>query len=135
MYPTAPVDVEVTSGKLEAPGARDKGKRGKPRPRKAVDDPFEVAEVEPGHRYTSWKGGQVDIKPGQVIPRGLIPKVGSTPTNRGTVHTPATENYESVLHNVLLTPTYFGVSPLPVPTPSPSPSPLGSVKREAPDAD
>ena len=114
--------------------------------RKVVDDPFDVAEVEPGHRYASWRGGRVSIKPGQIIPST---KIGDTPTLRGVdidglpsrassrnaamdrlegsgstkgQHLKAPDIYDSVLHDVLLTPTYLRRSPAIPPTPSPSSS-------------
>ncbi|WVF67301.1 hypothetical protein IAT40_002052 [Kwoniella sp. CBS 6097] len=105
----------------------------KPKPIKVEDDPFDVVEVEVGHRYPSWKGGKVDLKPGQVLPREMIPSLvsrssasTSSPKRKTSrydgndVDTP--DNYESVLHNVLLTPTYFGSSPLPPFTPTPTSS-------------
>lgn len=89
-----------------------------------VDDPFEIAEVEPGHKYTSWRGGRVSIKAGQVIPDGVMPK--GTPTIRGvdpnmlTLNSP--DMYDSVLHDVVLTPNYLRRSPNVPPTPSPASS-------------
>ena len=111
MYPSA-------SGQNSSSPEREINKRSKKETR--MDDPFEVAEVEPGHRYTEWKGGKVDIRPGQVVPRGLV----GVPTARQTP-----DQYESVLHDVLLTPTYLHPSPLPMPTPTPSPSPSHPKRR------
>ena len=88
-------------------------------------DPFQLCEIEPGHRYPSWKHGRVSIKPGQVVPQGVL----GTPTIRGqTLHRqpyiddpqkpnglmPPTpyENQDDVLHNVLLTATYLEHSPV-----------------------
>lgn len=97
---------------------------------KTVYDPFDVAEVEPGHRYTEWKGGSAGIKPGQVIPRGLLGVPKETSSIRKSEATQSPDQYESVLHNVLLTPTYLRASPLPVFTPSPSPwTPNNQPKR------
>ncbi|ORY31636.1 hypothetical protein BCR39DRAFT_87556 [Naematelia encephala] len=97
-----------------APPAKSKAK-----PRIILDDPFEFAVVEPGHKYTSWKGGKVDIKPGQVIPHGTFHT--GTPTIRGIPD-------ESVLHNILLTPTYLDPSPTFLPS-SPSASPSSSGRH------
>ncbi|WVR09611.1 hypothetical protein IAU60_006683 [Kwoniella sp. DSM 27419] len=91
--------------------------KGVSRP-KVVDDPFDVAEVEVGHRYPSWKGGKVDIKPGEVIPRDMIPSLVSissydrrkTNASSSNDRPTSVDNYDSVLHNVLLTPTYLGSS-------------------------
>lgn len=69
-------------------GAVKKGKKEgkkvpvKPKP-SIKDDPFDVVEIEDGHKYTSWKGGRVSIKPGQVIPKGTLPTLNSSPTIRG----------------------------------------------------
>ncbi|WRT70035.1 uncharacterized protein IL334_007028 [Kwoniella shivajii] len=109
-----------------------------------IDDPFEIAEVESGHRYPSWKGGKVDIRPGQVIPRDLIPSFVSQNHNSANIpaSVPSTRRkttaededsndddyYESVLHNVLLTPTYFGHSPLSIRTPTISPGGCSASK-------
>lgn len=109
--------------------------------KRAMDDPFAIAEVEPGHRYTSWRGGRVSIKPGQIIPEGAVE---GTPTIRGidpddlamsrnavtlerleqskptkSQHLETPNMYDSVLHDVLLTPTYLRHSPAIPPTPSP----------------
>ncbi|WVQ94900.1 hypothetical protein IAU59_001986 [Kwoniella sp. CBS 9459] len=119
---------------LEAKKKTEKEKKTKIKPAKVVDDPFDVAEVEVGHRYPSWQGGKVDLKPGQVLPREMIPSLvsrssasTSSPRRKSSknvansnVDTP--DNYESVLHNVLLTPTYFGASPLSPLTPAPTSS-------------
>lgn len=92
-----------------------------------LDDPFDIAEVEPGHKYTSWRGGRVSIKPGQIIPQGLLPPKDS-PTLRGVDPRSSNLNmvslnspgvYDSVLHDVVLTPTYLRRSPCLPPTPSP----------------
>ncbi|OCF34250.1 hypothetical protein I316_04203 [Kwoniella heveanensis BCC8398] len=113
---------------------KKKEKEKKVKPVKVVDDPFDVAEVEAGHRYPSWKGGKVDLRPGQVLPREMIPSLvsrssasTSSPKRRISKYTVSdvdthADNYESVLHNVLLTPTYFGASPLPPLTSTPTPT-------------
>lgn len=76
-----------------------------------VDDPFDVVEVEPGHRYASWRGGKVDIRPGQIIPSGVLAMGVRSDTPSQSRETLASEIngevYESVLHNILLTPTYL----------------------------
>ncbi|WVQ66681.1 uncharacterized protein L199_004870 [Kwoniella botswanensis] len=115
--------------------------KSKPMPTKKVveEDPFEVAEVEIGHRYPSWKGGKVDLKPGQVLPRDIIPSLvshrselfSSSPKGKTRDEVEGLENYESVLHNVLLTPTYLRASPLPPRTATASPSSLGESSRYA----
>jgi len=115
---------KATTGTREAKGtkgSKDKRPIGIPPPE---DDPFnyDFAEIEPGHKYTSWKGGKVDIRPGEIIPRGTIPSLGGmgvergTPTIRGIERLKAEDTgdglgFESVLHNVLLTPTYLRRSP------------------------
>ncbi|KAI9633745.1 uncharacterized protein MKK02DRAFT_38401 [Dioszegia hungarica] len=83
-----------------------------------VDDPFEIAVVESGHRYASWQGGKVDIRPGQVIPRGLVESHDSRQGQGERRNTIQGENpeeegevYDSVLQHVLLTPTYLRSSP------------------------
>ncbi|OWZ35940.1 hypothetical protein C351_05006 [Cryptococcus neoformans c8] len=135
MYPPSSVDVVIDPSTLVNPFPPQKQAPPLPRkikPRKKlqlVEDPFEVAEVEIGHRYLSWKGGKADIRPGQVIPSGLMPslvdldvkpKPKPKPKRCGTVaDTP--DNYESVLHNVLLTPTYIAPSPQVNSTPTLSP--------------
>lgn len=133
MYPPSSVDVVIDPGtpfNLDSPPPQKQvpslPKKIKPRKkRQLVEDPFEVAEVEIGHRYPSWKDGKADIRPGQVIPPGLMPSlvdldVKPKPNRRGmAVDTP--DNYESVLHNVLLTPTYIVPSPQVNSTPTPSP--------------
>ena len=105
---------------------KQKGKEKPEKPNKVVDDPFDVVELESMHRYPSWQGGRVSIKPGQVIPRLIAP--GSTPTIRGMdadeqrrsqASEVSLEHYDSVLHNVLLTPSYTRVSPAMPDTPSP----------------
>lgn len=86
-----------------------------------LEDPFDFVSLEAEHRYPSWKGGKVDIKPGQIIPPDLVNPLNKNsvePSNvtskprksskdRLAVDTPI--QYESVLHNVLLTPTYLGI--------------------------
>ncbi|WVQ84764.1 hypothetical protein IAT38_006921 [Cryptococcus sp. DSM 104549] len=120
MYPPSAVGVVIDPGTPhEAPPAREEApplpKKDRKKPRRVEDDPFEVAEVEMGHRYTSWKGGKVDIRPGEIIPRGMVPPLVSPGNDRkkrrDTTLDP--DNYESVLHNVLLTPTYLAASPFP----------------------
>jgi hypothetical protein len=110
---------EFEAGKKHAKENREKQRQQKVTKEKIVDDPFEVAVVDAGHKYTSWKGGKVDINPGQVIPRGTLaplrPPFAQVRGEQG-------ESYESVLHNVLLTPTYLGPSPIPPVTPSPTAS-------------
>ncbi|ODN73367.1 hypothetical protein L202_07906 [Cryptococcus amylolentus CBS 6039] len=115
MYPPNYVDVVIGPGTPPAPPKATKEQA-------IIEDPFEVAEVEAGHRYPSWKGGRVDIRPGQVIPRGMIPSLSDSDKSSRkskaplftTLATP--DNYDSVLHNVLLTPTYL-------PSPSVQPTP------------
>ncbi|WWD19835.1 hypothetical protein CI109_104302 [Kwoniella shandongensis] len=139
MYPSSSIDVIIDPGTpnkalplpAEVSSKKEKEKKKKTAANAKVDDPFEFAEVEAGHRYPSWKGGKVDIKPGQVIPQHMMmtnraapqvtnPATKKNPHAQTTITTP--NNYESVLHNVLLTPTYLGPSPPPIPTPSPSSS-------------
>jgi len=114
LYPSAPAE---NSPDVNVLPVREKAAK----PRTVVDDPFDVAEVEPGHRYTSWKGGKVGIKPGQVIPRSLLRVPSEMPITRLKTEPESPDQYDSVLYNVLLTPTYLGHSPLPVPSSSPSP--------------
>ncbi|WVQ74334.1 hypothetical protein IAR50_003933 [Cryptococcus sp. DSM 104548] len=116
MYPPSHVDVVIDPG-TPPPQPQPKAKE-----RTMIEDPFEVAEVEAGHRYPSWKAGKVDIRPGQIIPRGMIPSLSdSDQSSRKSEHPRITtlatpDNYDSVLHNVLLTPTYL-------PSPSIQPTP------------
>lgn len=133
MYPSSSVDVVIDPGTPSnppPPQAPPLPKKINPKKnRQLVEDHFEVAEVEIGHRYPSWKGGKADIRPGDVIPPEIMPplvdldakpKPKSKPKRRGTAaDTP--DNYESVLHNVLLTPTYIAPSPQVNPTLTPSP--------------
>ncbi|WWC72208.1 uncharacterized protein I206_106169 [Kwoniella pini CBS 10737] len=141
MYPSNHSDVVIepdtskielpASIRPEAPPSSKKERKNLKAGRKVYEeDPFEVAEVEIGHRYPSWKGGQVDIKPGQVIPRDLVvPSLvsyGSNPRSSSPINSRSRteeeeEPYESVLHNVLLTPTYFDTSP--------NPSSIGECSR------
>lgn len=89
-------------------------------------DQFDLAEVEPGHRYASWLGGtRVSIKPGQTLPvvghaepviRGIDPHARTssravTADRKDQSRYLATPVHESVLHDVLLTPTYLRRSP------------------------
>jgi hypothetical protein len=120
---------------------KEREKKKKRRFPRIEDDPFDVAVIDVGHKYTSWKSVKVDIKPGQIIPRGALPTLHpNTHTNtRSTTRNhdgssteslrhgvgvglggDATEPYDSVLHTVLLTPTYLEPSPIPPGTPSPS---------------
>lgn len=96
-------------------------RRPPPPARCESDDPFDIVSVEPGHRYDSWQGGKVDIRPGEVIPRGLIGShIGSGSGRRETriirgerpeEEEEGGEQYDSVLQHVLLTPTYLRASP------------------------
>ncbi|ADV23915.1 conserved hypothetical protein [Cryptococcus gattii WM276] len=128
MYPSSSVDVVIDPGTpFDPPPPQEPPLPKKVNPKKKrqlVEDLFEVAEVEIGHRYPSWKGGKADIRRGHVIPPEIMPplvdldakpKPKSKPKRRGTAaDTP--NNYESVLHNVLLTPTYIAPSPQVNPT-------------------
>ena len=104
---------EIVMEKLGEPAQKSK---------KPLDDHFEVCEIGE-HRYPSWKEGRVSIRPGQVIPQGTFSNLTPTirgediksfhlrppPPGRPSEYTP--ETYDSVLHNVLLTPTYLAASP------------------------
>ncbi|KAK8853406.1 hypothetical protein IAR55_004112 [Kwoniella newhampshirensis] len=143
MYPSCSANVVLDDGTAERvppvpplpAQAQQKRKKEEKTIVKVEDDPFEFAEVEAGHRYPSWKGGQVDIKPGMVIPRHMTtrPPVSTSKDYKTQSRAPTAittpDNYESVLHDVLLTPTYLDPSPLPVPTPSPSPERWGQSSR------
>jgi hypothetical protein len=89
----------------------------------AVDSPCDdFVTIEPEHKYPSWKGGKVDIRPGEHIPPNLIRQTKEQEDNRkptggylakptlsrqaSSIYSPSEDQYESVLHNVLLTPTY-----------------------------
>lgn len=95
-----------------------------PRPQLAAHDSYDFVTLEPEHKYPSWKGGKVDIRPGEHIPHNLLYS-NSKGTERkptathlakpemtrkaSSIYSPAdspSDQYESVLHNVLLTPTY-----------------------------
>ncbi|RXK40806.1 hypothetical protein M231_01865 [Tremella mesenterica] len=85
-----------------------RGERSKREERSNVEDPFEIVQIEPGHKYSSWQRGKIDIKPGQIIPRSLMPPS----SNYFTEPDPVPEDtYDSVLADVLLTPTYLRPSP------------------------
>jgi hypothetical protein len=139
---------KVESEQSENGDCKEEKKKKKRRVPRIEDDPFDVAVIDVGHKYTSWKSGKVDIKPGQVIPRGALPilhphtKTNTRSTTRnhdgssteslrrgGRLGGDVTETYDSVLHNVLLTPTYLDPSPIPPGTPSPSDRDRG-VKRK-----
>jgi len=125
------------------PESEKQMEKEKPKRRKFTvaedDDPFDVAEVEPGHRYASWLGGtRVSIKPGQMLPRvddhepvirGIDPPTrtssrAAAPDRKDNNQYLATPVHDSVLHDVLLTPTYLRRSPSAPLTPSPR-SPQG----------
>ena len=101
MYPSKPARPEQSSRTPKAP------------PKKVdlqKDDPFQGAEVEPGHRYTPWTR-KVDVKPGQIVPLGVLGShAPMKQVSRETLHE-AEEMYGGVLHNILLTPTYLNASP------------------------
>ncbi|WVW86369.1 hypothetical protein I302_108414 [Kwoniella bestiolae CBS 10118] len=132
-----PASIPILHNAPPLPPKRELSEKLKPKAKGAKkvvkDDPFEVAEVEIGHRYPSWKGGKVDLKPGQVIPRDMIPSLVShgseSPKRKTRDEVEELDNYESVLHNVLLTPTYLRASPLPPRTNTPSS--LGESSRYA----
>lgn len=132
MYPSSSVDVVIDPGTPSnppPPQAPPLPKKNNPKKkRQLIEDPFEVAEVEIGHRYPSWKGARADFRPGQVIPPEIMPplvdlvpksKPKSKPKRGTAADTP--DNYESVLHNVLLTPIYIAPSPQVNLTLTPSP--------------
>ena len=124
-------------------------KKTKTRVPVSLEDPFDVVEIEPGHRYTLWKGGRISSTPGQIIPRGTLDN--ATPTIRGkdptqyqqrhhqhrnhldpgrsTMYLNTPEPYDSVLHNILLTPAYSGHSPIVSPTRSHDWEEDGPTKR------
>lgn len=126
ILPPLPVALNKKAEKDRVKREKDEVKAEKRR-RDALDqeDPFEVAIVESDHRYDSWKGGKVDIRPGEVIPRNLVGTyTGHNDSRglggggkRGTIRgenpdeTIAEEVYDSVLQHVLLTPTYLRSSP------------------------
>ena len=110
IYPSRPA---VNSPELSTLPVVEKPSKVK----KVANDPFEVAEVESGHRYPHWKGGKVDIRPGELIPQGVLGISSGRPSIQAGKREPDQIQYESVLHNVLLTPTYLGS---PVSSPSPS---------------
>lgn len=90
------------------------------RPIPPTHDSYDFVTLESAHRYPSWKGGNVDIRPGEHIPPDLV---GLQDGSRGvrsessrsrlpdsSTPSPEEEQYDSVLHNVLLTPTYLAPS-------------------------
>jgi hypothetical protein len=89
-------------------------KKERPRPKLAAHESYDFVTLEPEHRYPSWKGGKVDVRPGEHIPSNLVPKLPTKPAlsrQASSTYSPNEEDqYESVLHNVLLTPTYFAPS-------------------------
>jgi hypothetical protein len=103
----------------------EKEKKERPRPKLAPHESYDFVTLEAEHQYPSWKGGKVDIRPGEHIPADLVPTLsrnksksanqvgGSKPIlsrQASSTYSPAEDQYESVLHNVLLTPTYFAPS-------------------------
>lgn len=130
-------EVQAETVKLDKP--TKKGRKPPPKPIKVVDDPFDFAIVDVGHKYTSWQGGKVDIRPGEIIPPHLLEHARTRPAGQAirgeTAYGAETEIRvlevpgESVLHDVLLTPTYLAPSPHAPTTASPSPSPLSRASR------
>ena len=128
---TSPQKSQIAANPVATP---EKPKKAEKTTAKPGDDPFEVCEIEPGHKYASWKQARVSIRPGQIVPQGTFAEL--TPTIRG-LHTDkngnvaggsssfhlqppprghrqpigSEENYDSVLHNVLLSPAYLDPSP------------------------
>ena len=93
------------------------------KPKPSAHDTYDFVSLESEHQYPSWKGGKVDIRPGEHIPadlvglrketqRGIKPSRSVPGLARKDNMTPSPDGdqYESVLHNVLLTPTYFAPS-------------------------
>lgn len=89
-------------------------KKERPRPKLAPHESYDFVTLEPEHRYPSWKGGKVDVRPGEHIPSNLVPNLPTKPALSRQASSMYSSNeedqYESVLHNVLLTPTYFAPS-------------------------
>lgn len=93
-------------------------------PKLATHDSVDFVSLESEHQYPSWKGGKVDIRPGEHIPGDLVgskrndtqksvkttQSVPSLARKDSTTPSPESDQYDSVLHNVLLTPTYFAPS-------------------------
>jgi len=96
----------------------------RPRPKLAPHESYDFVTLEAEHRYPSWKGGKVDIRPGEHIPADLVPTLARSKSKSAnhlaprpvltrqasSTYSPVEDQYESVLHNVLLTPTYFAPS-------------------------
>ena len=99
-------------------------KKERPRPKLAPHESYDFVTLEAEHRYPSWKGGKVDIRPGEHIPADLVPTLARSKSKSAnhlaprpiltrqasSTYSPVEDQYESVLHNVLLTPTYFAPS-------------------------
>lgn len=96
-----------------------------PKPKASAHDTYDFVSLESEHQYPSWTGGKVDIRPGEHIPADLVghrkdtPQRGIKPSrsvpglarkDSSMAPSPDGDQYESVLHNVLLTPTYFAPS-------------------------
>lgn len=125
-----PTDLKKTAskaGRMFKTSEKPKGDLSKPvRPRQLAHDSYDFVTLEPEHRYPSWKGGKVDIRPGEHIPPDLVQlnrdqRGGRTKSSlreqpdgskkdHGSLASPEPEQYDSVLHNVLLTPTYLAPS-------------------------
>ncbi|WVN90885.1 uncharacterized protein L203_106130 [Cryptococcus depauperatus CBS 7841] len=124
MYPSQPFDLIVSQNALVksstdtfrslSPLASKKRKEDR-----LIKDPLEVAEAEMGHRYPSWQERKIDLQPGEIIPKCIC----SLDYRQDFSHNAATKNQEndkgwcsnhhqeSVLHDILLTPTYMNNSP------------------------
>jgi hypothetical protein len=128
---------------LRGNGAGNKGTMKKPRKAErhdiTSDDPFDIAFVEPGLQYPSWHAPPIptysqpgqsshllaeteserrarnlqNLQPGQVVPRHVLDSYHGKSAARSERDTVAGETYESVLHDVLLTPTYLRETPSP----------------------
>lgn len=102
----------------------EKEKKERPRPKLAPHESYDFVTLEAEHQYPSWKGGKVDIRPGEHNPADLVPTLARSKSRSAnqlapkpmlsrqasSTYSPAEDQYESVLHNVLLTPTYFAPS-------------------------
>ena len=112
------------AGRMFKSSPPDNEKKERPRPKLAPHESYDFVTLEPEHRYPSWKGGKVDIRPGEHIPADLVPTLARSKSKSdnhlaprpilarqaSSTYSQVEDQYESVLHNVLLTPTYFAPS-------------------------
>ena len=113
------------AGRMFRSTAPEKEKKERPKPKLTPHESYDFVTLEAEHQYPSWKGGKVDIRPGEHIPTDLVPSLARSKSRSAnhlapskpilsrqasSTYSTTEDQYESVLHNVLLTPTYFAPS-------------------------